>query len=257
MPHSFLFLETPKPYWSKQHGAYLTLITCWLIAVLLSRHFFENIFFQVSVLVLLLSGLNLGELLIEKLNRKSPLPRQKRGWLIIYSFLTLGSAVIVFAANPTWRFLLPLLTAGGTIFILLSLKRKQKSVVAEWITFALFSLAGLLAYKPSVPLNLEVIANLAFLMAVYFGLSIFTVKARLGKIPAYAALIYAVAAAILLIIYYGLTSLAISICLLLLLKALPVAVLSEWYGRLKIKYVGMMEMGFHLVFVFILFMLYS
>jgi hypothetical protein len=243
-----------KPYWSGQHGAYLTLIVCWLIAFLLSQPFGTALPLQLAVLVLLLSGFHFSELLIELLNRKTPLPKWKLTWLGIYATLTLATGSLVYLNYPLNN-IFPVFIIGGVIFILLSYAKMQKGIIAEWFTFAFFSFAGLLAFRPYTLDGFQHAGELGVIMSFYFGFSVFTVKARLHKISHISPLFYALFATAVLY-YLNRDILSICVGLLLFLKAFPPAFANEWYSHLKIKMVGMMELITHLVFVLMLFFLF-
>ncbi len=233
-------------YWSKQHGAYITLITAWLAAVLASHRIY---WLQLGILILLLSGFNFSELIAEKYKRKSPLPKDKAAWMLIYFALALITASLILIVHPFLKYFLPFFLAGSVAFAVLSYKRMQKSPAAELLVFALFSLAGLLAYLPAEDPSSEMFITLFISMVVYFGVSIFMVKVRLHKLPLYSVYLYIVFASMLLLGVTGATKLSLALIVLLIIKSLPVTAFYKWYESLKIKTIGMMETASHVVFV--------
>ncbi|HRH65108.1 MAG TPA: YwiC-like family protein [Bacteroidia bacterium] len=244
IPKSFL-----PVFWSKQHGAYITLLFCWLICVCLSADFHRE---QAFVLFFLLSGLNLVELIVESYRRKSPFPVNKRIWFGIYLFLTLFFGIVVLLTVPLFLQIMPVFVCAGIVFILLALKRKQKSLLAEWITFAVFALAGCLAYFPESMPDVKIIISLTGMMAIYFGLSIFIVKSWLSRLPEYAGLIYVMLALVIMFFFYNSRGLLFSVGFLMLLKATVPPAFKNWFHQLAIKKIGMMEAVYHLVFLILL-----
>jgi len=238
------------PYWSRQHGAYITLMISWLIAVLLSDGFH---WLQPLILLFSLSALNLAELTVESIGRKTRLPDRKRFWLISYLIISVFSSIILILHLESLMYLLPVFIIFGILFIWLSSIKKQKSVLAEWITFAFLALAGLLALNPGIMPDIGVLVVMSLLMAAYFGQSIFLVKSRLKKMAPDYILIYSLPVIILTLFLVGLDWFTCLFSILLLAKALQAVIFSGWYNKLKIKWVGMLELGFHLIFVLILY----
>ncbi len=240
-------------YWSKQHGAYITLIICWMIGLFLSPAYS---LLQPVVLIFLLSGFNLIELVLEKYKRKTPLPHGRKIWLLIYTFITILFGFFTLLKVPLLRYLLPVFVCSGLIFILLALKRKQKSVFAEWLTFAVFSLSGILAYSPGKIPDLSWILRLTLLMSLYFGLSIFLVKFWLGKLMSYGGLIYVISAVLFMFFFYSESRIIYAVGILMFLKSLIPIVAGPWYKNLPIKRIGMLEAMFHLIFLLILVLIF-
>lgn len=240
-------------YWSKQHGAYITLIICWMIGLFLSPAYS---LLQPVVLIFLLSGFNLIELVLEKYKRKTPLPHGRKIWLLIYTFITILFGFFTLLKVPLLRYLLPVFVCSGLIFILLALKRKQKSVFAEWLTFAVFSLSGILAYSPGKIPDLSWILRLTLLMSLYFGLSIFLVKFWLGKLMSYGGLIYVISAILFMFFFYSESRIIYAVGILMFLKSLIPIVAGPWYKNLPIKRIGMLEAMFHLIFLLILVLIF-
>lgn len=240
-------------YWSKQHGAYITLIICWMIGLFLSPAYS---LLQPVVFIFLLSGFNLIELVLEKYKRKTPLPHGRKIWLLIYTFITILFGFFTLLKVPLLRYLLPVFVCSGLIFILLALKRKQKSVFAEWLTFAVFSLSGILAYSPGKIPDLSWILRLTLLMSLYFGLSIFLVKFWLGKLMSYGGLIYVISAVLFMFFFYSESRIIYAVGILMFLKSLIPIVAGPWYKNLPIKRIGMLEAMFHLIFLLILVLIF-
>ena len=246
------YLLNIRPYWSRQHGAYITMIISWLIGVLLSKSF---TWIQPVILIFLLSSLNLAELLIESFIRKSSLHQRKKFWLSFYFVISIGLSFVLYFYLKSISYFLPAFLLFGLIFIILALKRKHKTVVAEWITFAIFSFAGILAFNPTGPQNFQTVLIIGSLMSVYFGQSIFLVKSRLKSLPSVAALLYSVLILILVFLFLGFDQFTFLFGILLMIKSMHPLIFGNWYGALKIKWVGMLELGYHVVFLLLL--LYS
>ncbi len=238
-----------RPYWSRQHGAYLTMIVSWLIAVMLS-HYYS--WMQLIILIFILSALNFMELSIEGISRKTSLPSRKKLWLAIYSLISFSLAVLLLLKLNSILYVLPVLLVFSLVFIVLTLQKKQKSALAEWLSFATFSLAGLLAFNPKQDPQAGEYLVLGIIMSAYFGLSIFLVKARLLKLPLYSPLLYTAIVIIVLILWLRLDAFTFMLSALLIVKALQPLVLNSWYGKLKIKWIGLIEMAYHLVFLLLL-----
>lgn len=75
------------PVWSHQHGAYISLITSWLIGTLLSTSLY---WIHAVTLLFLLAGLNFGELVQEYLKKRLDTGLRKKVWTMVYGFLTLA-----------------------------------------------------------------------------------------------------------------------------------------------------------------------
>lgn len=238
-----------KPYWSKQHGAYITLIVSWFIAVSLSH---TISWLQVAVLVFLLSALNFTELIIEAIGRKTRLPERKKFWLIIYSVISVVLLTLLAFELKTLLLLFPAFLVFSLLFVFLALKKAQKSVVAEWLTFGIFSYAGMLAYNAGEFPPPGVLIVVGLLMSSYFGLSIFLVKARLNRLPNYSAMLYSLVVIIILFSFLKIDMFTISLSALFILKSMQLLTWNNWYSKLKIKWIGMLELGYHVVFYLLL-----
>jgi len=237
-----------RPWWSRQHGAYITLITAWLASAIASNHFH---WLQVPILVMLLSGFNFSELAAESFKRKTPLPDNKKFWMLVYLAFLIATGSVTLWFHPFLKFFVPVFGVGLVLFTLLSLRRMQKTTFFEMIIFALFSLAGLMAYLPSNTLESPTMTRLFLYLWLYFCVSVFTVKVRLKKLPAYASFFYGVISIILLLLF-GRGTIAIIISVLIGVKAFPIALYPEKYDDLKIQTVGIMESFSHLAFILII-----
>jgi hypothetical protein len=96
------FNKLLSPYWSRQHGAYITLISAWFITCIITG--FSEL--QLVAVAFLLSGLNLVELLSEKFYRKSIMPARKIFWLSAYLFITVVTGIRLFLFSLEFLFLL-------------------------------------------------------------------------------------------------------------------------------------------------------
>lgn len=237
------------PYWSKQHGAYINLMISWVIALVLSEQFH---WLQPLLLIFSLVALNLVELMTEAIGRKSPLPERKRFWLVTYFVLACFLSIVLLIYLKLLVYSLPVFLIFGIVFVWLSLMKKQKSVFAEWVTFAFLAFAGLLSFNPDKTPDIATLLIVGLLMSAYFGQSIFLVKSRLKKIASNYTLLYTVPVIIFTLIFLGVDWFTVLFSFLLLIKALQVLIFGSWYNKLKIKWVGMLELGSHLIFVLLI-----
>jgi len=231
--------ELVKPVWSKQHGAYVTLITSWLIGTLLSQTFS---IYHIVVLILLLSGFNGTELLIDSIKRRSPQSQRRLIWMGIYGIAAIAMTYVMWLNSPFFQSMLPVFAAGGTLFMYLSMKRLQKTIPAELLTFMLFSAAGLLAYNPAHPPDTGSIFNLWILLSAYFCLSVFHVKYRIEEITAKPLAGYVIAAIAFVLIAGGFSVASLLVSTLIIFKTVPLIVSPGAYRSLQIKHIGYLEM---------------
>lgn len=231
--------ELAKPVWSKQHGAYITLITSWLIGTLLSQSFTIH---HIVVLLLLLSGFNCTELFVDSMKRRSPQSQRRLLWTGIYGIAAISMAYVIWQSSPLFKTMLPVLAAGGLLIIFLSIKRLHKTIPAELITFMLFSAAGLLAYNPAHMPDTGFIVNLWILLSAYFCLSVFHVKHRIKEITAKPLVGYILIAVPIILFTVGLSVPSLLVSSFIVFKTVPVLAVPEAYRALKIKHVGYLEM---------------
>jgi len=236
-------------YFSRQHGAYITLACSWLLSVVLSSRFSIS---QILVLLFLMAGLNSGELIAATIKRKTPLPPEKRKWLGIYLLVSAIMFALIIPVIESKLFLVFPFVLVCLIYVVLVANDLQKHAVAEWIVFLLFSLSGLLAFQSHAVIELEYLYKLAFTMTLFFGTSIFTVKARFTRMPLIAGMIYVMFSFTCLYFFYGVDCLFVSMVCLFLLKFLPVWFAGKWFGKLKIPLIGAMEAIGQILFVLIM-----
>jgi len=240
--------ELVKPVWSKQHGAYITLITSWLIGTLLSQSF---TILHIVVLLLLLSGFNGTELFVDSMKRRSPQSQRRLFWMGIYGIAAISMAYVLWQSSPFFQAMLPVIAAGGVLFILLSIKRLHKTIPAELITFMLFGAAGLLAYNPAHMPDTGFIVNLWILLSAYFCLSVFHVKYRIKEITAKPLVGYILIAVAIILFTVGFSVASLLVSTLIVFKTVPLPAAPEAYRALKIKHIGYLEMVMQGVFVLI------
>ena len=137
--------NTFKPVWSRQHGAYITLITSWLAGTLLSEHIYPIHF---VILVMLLAGFNFTEFTQDRFLRNSPPSPQKRFWTWMYFALAVTSGICVIINVTKFKFILPIIVIAALIFILLTKLKLHKSILSEFFMFAVISLVGLISFNP-------------------------------------------------------------------------------------------------------------
>ncbi len=228
-----------RPVWSHQHGAYITLLTSWLIGTMLSS---SVGLIHAVILMTLMAGFNGIELFQEYLKKKMLTSRQKRIWAVVYGVITGAGIPAIWWSTETATFVLPVLLLSGFVFIGLSLRRKQKSIAAELLAFANLSLAGLLAFDPLTSPG-EHFLHLWLLLFCYFGVSVFLVKARFGKVSALEILSYVVICTGSILWTVDWRDGVILVLAFMSIKALSVLLAAGWYRRLSIRTIGFMELG--------------
>lgn len=233
-------------YWTKQHGAIITLLASWLCAVLADGAFS---WLHGCIGLFLVCGFHLTELLSELFRRKSSLPAFKRNWIVIYSLFTLTGAVIIYKTVPLFTYLLFPLVVTSAVFTVLVVFRLQKSALSEWLTFSVLAMAGLLAYQPFSNPDFGQIVSMWMMMALFFGVSVFTVKVRFGRMSSYWPLVYTILAACVAFIANLSSNSVVVLAVLMLIKSVPAAFITGSYRKWPVRTVGMMETGFHLLFM--------
>ncbi|GEM_PF-1363423 len=238
-----------KPVWSKQHGAYVTLITGWLIGMLLSQSFS---ILHIVILLLLMAGFNGAELLIDSLKRRSPQSHRRLIWMGIYGILAIIMAYVTWMNSPFFQSMLPVFIGAGVLFAFLSVRRLQKTIPAELFTFMLFSAAGLIAYNPAQPPDTSFMVTLWILLSAYFCLSVFHVKYRIKEITAKPLIVYVLAAISVVLVAGSFSVASLLVSTLLIFKTIPLLVSPEAYRSLQIKHIGYLEMVMQGILVLIL-----
>jgi hypothetical protein len=243
MPEKFTnFNKLLPPYWSRQHGAYITLISAWLIAILITS--FNRL--QIIAIFFLLSGLNLVELLSEKFFRKSVMPARKLFWLRVYLFVTIVSGVALFLFAPDFLIVFAALSLGAFFYLLLFKSRLHKHILSEWLIFALLSIA---AFIGSSFISWREIFPAVLVMTLFFGSSVFAVKERFGRIHVWPVIIYVLVSTIFILFGTHFSMFGFLTSILLLLKTSGSWGYPEKYHKLPIKSIGILESVFQLCFV--------
>lgn len=236
------------PVWSHQHGATITLITSWLIGTMLSS---SIVGVHGVILITLMAGFNGIELFQEYLKKKKLISLRKRIWATAYGVITAAGIPVILWLTKTAAFVLPVLLLSGVVFVGLSLRQKQKSIAAELLAFANLSLAGLLAFNPLANPG-EHFLHLWLLLFCYFGVSVFLVKARFGKVSALEVLSYVVVCTGAILLTLEWRDGVILVLAFMSIKALSVLLAAGWYRRLSIRTIGFMELGSCLLVVALL-----
>ena len=235
-----------KPAWSRQHGAYITLITSWLIGTLLSRQFYAIHF---VILLMLLSGFNFTEFMQDRFLRNSPPSQRKKIWTWIYLTLAVLSGVCVLINVTEFKFILPFFIAAGLIFLLLTKLRLHKNIFSEFLTFAVLSLGGLIAYNPHIQSQFMVMFPLWVLMFFYFSSTIFLVKIRFNRIKITEVFIYLLISCVILFYVWGNVLIVWLVSGLIALRILPLVFMQDWFKKLRITTIGFIETGFQVLFL--------
>ena len=235
-----------KPVWSRQHGAYITLITSWLAGTLLSRNIYPIHF---VILIMLMAGFNFTEFMQDRFLRNSPPPPRKKFWTWIYFTLAITSGVCVLINVTGFKYLLPFIILAGLIFLLLTKLRFHKSIVAEFLTFAVLSISGLIAFNPHVNSSFRNLFPLWVLMFLYFSSTIFLVKIRFKRVVAVWVIVYFAASSAILFFVWGNVLIVWMSSLLMFLRLMPAIAFQDKYKSLKITVIGFIETGFQVLFL--------
>lgn len=237
-----------KPVWSHQHGAYITLITCWLIGTILSK---PVGFIHAVIFVFLMAGLNLGELVQEYLKKKFAVSLRKKVWIIIYGSVTGSVGFYLLRNTVSFNLVFPLLVFVGFIYLFLSLRREHKHVFSELLAFAAIVLAGLTALNPHQMPGIEFL-KLWVLLSCYFGTSVFLVKARFDKASGREILLYLVFCVVITFYVIGFSAALLCVLFLIAVKLFTVVFAESRYKRLSITAIGFLECGYCLILITVL-----
>lgn len=229
-------------YWTRQHGAYITLITSWVIANIITGF----TLLQLDAIVFLLAAINVTELITEKLNRKTRLPSYKSTWLNIYGVVTFICGFVLLLYSKNFQNLIIFLAAGAAIFIVVAKFKQQKSVAAEILTFAFFVVA---AFSGSNFTGWVQVLTAMMAMTLFFGTSVFIVKHRFGKIHTGGVLLYTGISTILILLLTNASIFGILTSVLILAKTSVCWVFPKQFHQLHIKKIGMIEGVFQLLLI--------
>ncbi len=235
-----------KPIWPRQHGAYITLITSWLIGTLLSSQVFLIHF---VILIMLMAGFNFAEFMQDKFLRNSPPSPRKKFCAWVYFIFAITSGVCVLINVTEFKYLLPFIIIAGLIFLLLTKLKLHKSIVSEFLTFAVLSVSGLIAYNPHNNTSFSNLFPLWLLMFIYFSSTIFLVKIRFERVKIAGIIIYLAASSAALFITWGNVLIVWLTILLMLLRLVPVIIAQEKFKNMKITAIGFIETGFQILFL--------
>ena len=242
------FRDLLIPIWSHQHGAYITLITGWLVGTLLSETASR---IQGAVFIFLMAGLNFGELAQEYIKKKLSVSLRKQVWIILYGFLTMASCFYLLQNSISFNFTFPVLVALSVVYIYLSLRREHKQIFSELLAFAAIALGGLMAFEPQYMPGMEFL-KLWVLLFSYFGTSVFLVKARFDKVTWKETFLYFMVCVILTAAIVKISVVLFGILFLILTKLMIVLFAENWYKNLRITTIGFMECGYCLILVTVL-----
>jgi hypothetical protein len=235
-------LSNKKLYWSKQHGAYISLIAAWLIANILNG--FNGI--QVVAIIFLLSGLNFVELMSERIFRKSPLPKNKKTWFYIYGATIDVTGILLSFYSESFPYILLALIIGSAGYLILFKARLQKSILAEWVIFLLISIAAFCGLQQVVWSDIFPAIGA---LTLFLGSSIFTVKARLEKISVTPVLVYTAFSVALLLFYFSFNTFSIILSLLIILKTSGIWLFPEKFKAIPIRKIGILEAIFQMLLI--------
>ena len=204
---------------------------------------------------MLIAGFNFTELMQDKFLRYSPpLPRvrsspRKKFWTWVYFIFAITSGVCVLINVTEFKYLLPFIIIAGLIFLLLTKLKLHKSIVSEFLTFAVLSISGLIAYNPHNNTSFSNLFPLWLLMFLYFSSTIFLVKIRFERVNIAGIIIYLVVSSAVLFLTWGNVLIVWLTLLLMLLRLVPVIAAQDKFKNMKITTIGFIETGFQILFL--------
>lgn len=209
----------------------------------------------ILALVCAFCGFQVEHPLVLQIKQRRSLKPRFLIWGGVYAVISGAIALYLYLNHPVVLWIYAGAIAALVIDAFSVLKREQKSVVNELITFAAVCLSTQFAYAATTNIiSLSVIALWA-LNTLFFSSSIFTVKLRKLKtsslIPA--VIYHAIATVIIFTLYWlgwlsPFTALGFGVALL---KFAFIALNQEWYRSIKIQYVAMLETSTALAFLLI------
>lgn len=241
-----------RPTFSPEHGVYVVLLVSFLIGAAAAQNWTIA---TTLALVCAFCGFQAEHPLILQIKQRRSLKPRFLIWGGVYAVISGAIALYLYLNHPVVLWIYAGAIAALDIDAFSVLKREQKSVFNELITFAAVCLAAPFAYAATTnTISLSVI-GLWTLNTLFFSSSIFTVKLRKPKtsslIPA--MVYHAIATSIIFALYWfnllsPVTALGLGIALL---KFAFIALNQEWYRKVKIQYVAMLETSTALAFLII------
>jgi hypothetical protein len=198
---------------------------------------------------MLLAGFNFTEFIQDRFLRNSPPAARKKLWTWIYFFLTFTSGICVFINVTEFKYLLPFIIIAGLIFLLLTKLKLHKTILSEFLTFAVLSILGLIAYNPHNNTSLTSLFPLWLLMFLYFSSAIFLVKIRFERVNITGILLYITVSAVVLLLTWGNVLIIWLVISLMLLRFLPITIFRNKFKNMKITTIGFIETGFQILFL--------
>lgn len=225
-----------KFFWSRQHGAYITVFVGWLYAVLRGG---EVNWIHPVLLIWVLAGLHVTEL--GSMWAKSGTARFKSYFPIfgVYLGLTFSGLLTVLYFLPEPELPAFFLLILGIVTALLFTSRLQKTLPAEWLIFSAFTLIPFLGSPWMLNRHYTHILIEWLPVGLYFCMTPVLLKIRIREIKAWGIIPYLLIAGGLMV-YLGTIS-AMLMAGLILLKGILVFFFVEKYVRLKIPTIGWSE----------------
>lgn len=225
-----------KFFWSRQHGAYITVIIGWLYAILRGGDF--NWIHPV-LLIWVLAGLHVTELgsMWVKSGKVKFKPYFPIFW--IYLILTAAGLATVLLILPEPELPVFFLLVLGMVTALLFASRLQKTLPAEWLIFSAFTLIPFLGSPWMLNRHYSQLFIEWLPVGLYFCMTPVLLKIRIREIKRWGIIPYVLIAGGFLV-YLG-TIPAILMAGLILVKGILVFLFIEKYVRLKIPTIGWIE----------------
>ncbi len=198
---------------------------------------------------MLLSGFNFTEYMQDRFLRNSTPSPRKKFWTRVYFLFALASGICVLINVREFKYLLPVIIIAGLIFLLFTKLNLHKTIISEFLTFAVISISGLIAYNPHNNTAFTDLFPLWLLMFLYFSSTIFLVKIRFERINIPGIIIYIVVSAAVLFLTWGNVLIIWLVISLMLLRFIPITIFNDKFKNMKITTIGFIETGFQILLI--------
>jgi hypothetical protein len=243
-----------RPTLSHEHGVYVVLLVSFLTGAAAA---YQWTWATTLALLCAFLGFQAEHPLVLQVKQRRSFKPRFLVWGSIYSGIALAIALYLWLTQD--QLVSPLLwiylgaIAAFIIDLFSVLRREQKSVVNEVITFAAVCLSAPFAYVATTGTISWPIWGLWILNTLFFSSTIFTVKFRKIKTSTLwpSTIYHAIATLIIAGLYlFGLLSLLAALAFgIALLKFCIIALFRNWYRTTEIKYVAMLETNAALLFL--------
>lgn len=233
-----------RPTLSPEHGVYVVLLVSFLLGAAAAQNWTIA---TTLALVCAFCGFQAEHPLVLQIKQRRSLKPRFLIWGGVYAVISGATALYLYLNYPVLLWIYAGAIAALVVDAFSVLRKEQKSVFNELITFAAVCLSAPLAYAATTGTISISVMGLWALNTLFFSSSIFTVKLRKLKtsslIPA--VIYHAIATSIVVALYWlgwlsPVTALAFGLALL---KFGIIALNQQWYRTAKIQFVAMLETG--------------